>query len=330
MSVCGVDSYCHTHLFKHLTAYFTRDEEGKLEWPSFYTDYIREHYERKAITGVQRNRNRAIQNMPEEEQLKYNFGKSIEKAAKDAKTEITNRLRRMWREPLDSGETPSGLLDVIRDTCRTRDAFLRARTSVEKRYSLKEKEDKGDELQENIKMKTNKNLDAMSAYFFPNYWLTFALFASPAPDNQKQLSIFKPTTTAILQKAMVSTSDGRTMNRNSRASIRKGSDKPPPFPKGPPRNAGKQSNNAVNVTHTVNLTGGSLVDNTKEGILTRNLEVLKGAGKNQDGTFIFQEKITTCTLRLSRLLMSKLSGNDKHFLSMTDDDEDADSEYSEA
>mgnify|MGYP003386136285 CR=1 FL=1 len=313
----GLNSYLHDNVFKYLTQYFSRDEEGKLEWPPFYTSYVRDNYESKKLTGYQRNRAAAVKKMSEAEGQKYNFALSVHKAAGEAKTEINNRLNRLWRDPLDSGETPSGLFDVIRETSRERDAFLRAKAAVHHR--LAEKYRQGPEYEEAVKKKTDKFLDDMKTNYFPSYWLTFAVFARPAPTNH-QLVIFKTTNIKDLQSRVVhdvasGKQHGKTSRQVARAALRgdgtptslpfprRENESPSPSSTPTTRRGGTSSSKNVNVSHTIN---PPMEDNSEEGLLMRQLTILQTAGKKPDGTYFFQDQINECTQSVAEIINKKL------------------------
>jgi hypothetical protein len=228
----------------------------------------------------------------------------------------------MWRDPLDSGETPSGLLDIIRETCRRRDAFIRARTSVNKKFTKQRREE--DDYKAQVDEKMEKILNETSADYFPDYWLTFALFGPPAPTS-KQMQIFKTQNIADMQKKIVNADDKR-LNRYARSTLQK-----PPTHKSSTKDpacstplaldltggdspaSGMRRGKTLHVTHTVDLsnvrpnkeTEGE--SRTRESMLEKIINTLQNAGKLADGTYILQTKITMYSEELADLMISKLN-----------------------
>lgn len=333
MQVCSLDSYLQENLFDNVTDIFQRNAEGELEWPPFYVNFVQQTYASRKLTGVQINRSRPLSKLSEAEGMRYNFSIAIKTAAAEAKTEINNRLSRLWRDPLDSGETPSGLFDVIRETARRRDAYIRAKQSVNanvKKWPVKSRH--GKEYEEAIVSKTDKFLSEMSSDYFPSYWLTFALYASPAPNNI-QLAIFKVANITDLQKKIVAAEDGTRLGRHSRATLKRsaetvGDRRPPRMPRhranASPSSGGYTSDDgtamtsssgrrerALQVNHVFDMTGfreatQPVVDTSLRGQLSAAIAVLQGAGKNADGTFVFQERITQLSARLCDLMMAQI------------------------
>jgi len=330
-SVATMDSYLAENLFCYLSDYFDRDAElGVLKWPTFFTTYVRETYQNTPLSGLQRNRARALKHMSESDGMDYNFSLAIQKAVVDARAEINNRLSRLWRHPLDSGETPSGLFDVIRETTRTRDAFLRAKTSINKNFTSKKRH--GPDYESALTKKTESLLEKMPTDYFPNYWMTFALFATPAPDNHA-LAIFKVEKVSDLQQKIVSADDSKFVNRNSRGLLRSNlrsgvvaagssstSSRPPFHTRAgndSPSSTRSESPAGHHKTITMNVNmqqGGGVssappptVADTEESLLMRAIEILQQAGKLPDGTFICQDDITKHSKRLAALTMAKIT-----------------------
>ncbi len=71
---------------------------------------------------------KTLKNMELSEQNHYMLSYESRKSAEDAKKEINNRLNKLQR-PLDSGETPNGLLAAIRETTQKREAWVYAQSS---------------------------------------------------------------------------------------------------------------------------------------------------------------------------------------------------------
>ena len=306
--VVGEDSYLQENLFKHLPEYFKRDDKNKLEWPPFYTTYIRDKYETKKLSGVQRNRTRRLANVTEEQGMEYNFSEAIKTASSLAKTEINNRLSRLWRDPLDSGETPSGLLDVIRETTRRRDCYLRAKVFVHNKVTAKKRQ--GPEYEDMLNSKLELLLSDSDVSHFPNYWLTFVLFASPAP-QERQLTIFRTQNISDLQEKIV-TIDGTTnksLNKNSRKMLKYGpgtgssgsgrgsgrppasmssttSDDPYDLTEDSETSSRLRGANVMHVQHSITVPTMTAPkdDSSEEGVLRSMIKALQEAGKNADGT----------------------------------------------
>ena len=313
----GLDSYLQDHIFCHMTAMFSRDSEGRLQWPAFYIDHIRENYSDKGFTSTQINRKPALKGMSHAEAKDYYFATAIKNASTEAKTEINNRLSRLWRDPLDSGESRSGVLDCIRETTRARDAYLRGKLSVNSKTAQKSRH--GDNYATAIAQKQDKLLSDMNENYFPNYWLTFEVFGPPAHDGNKILQIFTLQNIADLQEKMVVVDGGKLLNGNSRRTLKKhgggrAANKPPlTFPTAAnERTPVNRGGDTQRVHHTFDLTGSSDTTNNavtkdeKEIILNNTIDVLIKAGKIADGTYVHQEKIAALTDRLAEHLLSKL------------------------
>jgi hypothetical protein len=221
----------------------------------------------------------------------------------------------LWRDPLDSGETPSGLLDVIRESARRRDAFIRARNSVNRKVSKLLRT--GDDYQAQVEEKMKELLEETTADYFPDYWLVFATFGPPAPAN-KQMQIFKLQNIADLQAKIVNV-DNKRMNRNSRSTLQgKGGKKKPPTGRSSssPMHLDLSSDsplsttNGLHVTHHIDMSHRAAMSEqvvpTREDALQKLIATLQNAGKLPDGTYVLQEKITKYTNELAELMIQKL------------------------
>jgi hypothetical protein len=229
----------------------------------------------------------------------------------------------MWRDPLDSGEAPSGLMDIIRETARRRDAYVRARTSLNKKFTKPKRHCAEYKVQLEAKFETV--LEESTPDYFPDYWLTFALFGPPAPTS-KQMQIFKIQNIADLQEKIVKVG-GKRMNRNSRSTLQGKNKKPPPHNSGSSpltlglssdspltttssKKGGSSQVKTVNVTHTIHVPSRneqSAEVLTEEGILEKIITTLKNAGKLADGTYQLQAKITKYSEELADLMIRKLT-----------------------
>jgi hypothetical protein len=333
--VCGIDSYLEENLFRYVSDVFPRGPDQKIEWPSAYTTYIQNRYQLTKLTGTQKNRTRSLYKLTEEEGMKLNFSYAIKNAAGQAKTEINNRLSRLWRHPLESGENTSGLLDVIRETTRRRDAFLRARTHVNNQR-VPESKRHGPEYAASIERKQSALLSEMRSDYFPNYWLTFALYGPPAPSDN-QLVIFMTKSVDELQKKFVSATDGKYLSRNARGVQKKkgnsvSNNLPPPFPRaaatssplsidlteggdsvtggpGGGRRGGRGGGGtSVEVHHNHHAPRPPPEPTSDVGKLEKLIDVMRRAGTLPDGTYVMQDDITAYTRELTQLLIKDLRG----------------------
>lgn len=309
---CGIDSYLQDQLFHHVSSHFTRDAEGTLIWPPFYSKYIHEKYETRPLTGVQKNRSRTLKKISDEEGMRYNFALAIKTAASEAKTEINNRLTKLWRDPLDSGETPSGLFDAIRETTKMRDAYLRAEAAVNTKWPKKSRH--GTLYEEAIRSKQEKFILQAPPSYFPNYWLTFAFYAAPAPPA-KQLAIFKTVGIYNLQVKMKTSVDRTKVSKHSRRSLKKSeleksngtSSSKPQTPRTPRGDSPIVKD--MQVQHIMRVQGLN-EDKSEVGILRQTIAALQGAGRNADGTYICQDRITKYSEMLADALIKNLPNFD--------------------
>jgi hypothetical protein len=313
----GLDSYLEDHLFCHVTNMFSRNSEGRLEWPAFYIDHIRQNYSDKGFTKTQLNRKPGVKELSAADAKDRYFSLAIKNASSEAKTEINNRLSRLWRDPLDSGESRSGVLDCIRETTRSRDAYLRGKLSVNNKWPQKNRH--GDDYASAIAQKQEKLLSETTDNYFPSYWLTYEVFGPPAHDREKILKIFTLENIADLQEKMTIVDGGQLLNGNSRRTLksrggaRANNKATPTFPTAakdsPPLNRGGDSQR---VHHTFDLTGANDSQNksvpmdSNERILNSTIDVLIKAGRLSDGTYVHQEKISALTARLAEHMLTKL------------------------
>ena len=127
-----------------------------------------------------------------------------------------------------------------------------------------------------------------------------------------------------MQQKVVAADDGKLMNRNSRKMLKNtnGGAKPP-IPRassaspsnvttpGSTYNRGRSGSNSYTVNHTIDLTRAAPTETTEpvdpeESVLMKTIAVLQGAGKNADGTYVCQAKITSLSERLADAMLSKL------------------------
>ena len=220
MEACLMDTYIIDNIFRLCgdDIFPFNDDEG-LRWPQFFLDYVTSKHALKPSAYAAGRMKKAYANKTEKEVRDMTFSLLIKDTSAEARAEINNRLGKLWRDVLDSGETRSGLFDVIRETTKQRDAFLRGRAAANVRTPAIRRE--GPQYRENVERRTNEALTKLNLnpHYFPHYWLTFAMFGPPAPAT-KRLPILTIQNVNDLQEQFVGVYDGKKLNKASRKHAR--------------------------------------------------------------------------------------------------------------
>lgn len=329
MKVAGMDSYLHDMLFSELPEYFKYEEGVGLQWPNFFMKYVNELMNRE-LTLTQMNRKPATKKYTKTQGFNYNFSEKVKAVAHEARREINNRLSTLWRDKLGSGETKSGLFDLIRGTTKKRDMYLKAKAAFHRTQAFTSAKNRSGERYEtavNGKFEERFNKES-DVDHFPHYWLVFCLYAQPG-EEKFRLPIFQVDNISKLQEKVISINDEVAINQYSRRFINsnkaknelaalkaeKVSNTKPPLSgqsRSPsPGSSVGSSKNHLEVTHHIiadDYTKPFDFNTQKEKKLEEVIQFLRDVGKDSNGDYKRQVEIEKYTDQLVKL---KLEGYEK-------------------
>lgn len=318
METMLINSYLCENLFERATYLFKVDDDGRRHWPKFFIEYVDERLSIPLTkTVAHRKRKSGYSDL---EGFNYMFSELVKDTAKESRREINNRLSNLWRDPskLASGETPSGLFDVIRATTRRRDAVLKSKAAVHSKSKYATKKSRvGDAYTEDFLKKFDYYSQLHDEEHFPHYWLTFVLFGPPAPEVE-QLAIYNKNI-ATIQRKIIPIGDEKALNKYSRRKLAKEvsdlnlkrNGRPPKSVKTPANGYGSDSSvgsvaKQINVTHTIVTEApkapvvdfNAFVETKKEKRLNEIIDLYKSLGKNAHGEYTHQDLIQSYTYEL--------------------------------
>jgi chorismate mutase len=250
------------------------------------------------------------------EQNHYMLSYEIKKYADDAKKEINNRLNKLWR-PLDSGETANGLLAAIRETTQKREAWVSAKQAINNAKYRNNKQRVGKEYEESVLEKFRQKLGKLGKNYIPQYWLTFILFGGPSYDNC--LPIFQLSNLKKLQEKIIEV-DNKLVSRTNRKFLKSNqainelkrlkcnssplSDNSSIYNEKPTyhRHIFSLDNDSFNKMPSQLPPRPTLLsENEEENDILQTIKIMREAGMNENGTFLFKEDIFELTRKVVAL-----------------------------